>query len=297
MTVAGTRNPRSSTSTCPSGLPRWRSEDVHESVAHGVVPWAMSPSTVADPVEHRRPTARSCIGERSCASSSTTWPRLGVRSRWSRTSSSSTASARRPPGAATGPAGGDRPQQPALLVLVEQTVGGAGERGGVGEQLEQHGAGVQRRPHRRGVPAHHGRPRRPCPAPGRRGSRRPAPSAAAPRGRAGAAASAARRRTGRRASGARPGSPAPRTPGRATCAPRGARRGPRSASRTCDHTARRSTSARRASPLSTAVSMLSTPRTGHRRDAGPRWSCGRPRPRPAPAAPRRCGRGRRGSGR
>ena len=49
MTLAGTRKPRSSTSTWLPGLPRWCSEDSHESVAHGVVPWAMSPSTVAGP--------------------------------------------------------------------------------------------------------------------------------------------------------------------------------------------------------------------------------------------------------
>jgi hypothetical protein len=46
-----------------------------------------------DPVEHRRPTARSIIGDRSCASSRTTCPTLGVRSIRSATSSTSTASA------------------------------------------------------------------------------------------------------------------------------------------------------------------------------------------------------------
>ena len=44
---------------------------------HGVVPCARSPSTVADPVAHRRPIARHSIGDRSCASSSTTCARLG----------------------------------------------------------------------------------------------------------------------------------------------------------------------------------------------------------------------------
>ena len=38
--------------------------------AHGVVACARSPRIVADPVEHCRPTDRSIIGDRSCASSS-----------------------------------------------------------------------------------------------------------------------------------------------------------------------------------------------------------------------------------
>ena len=45
---------------------------LRDAVDHGVVPCAMSPNTVAAPVEHRRPTARSCIGDRSWASSRTT---------------------------------------------------------------------------------------------------------------------------------------------------------------------------------------------------------------------------------
>ena len=94
ITLAGTRKPRSSTSTWLPGLPRCASDSSHESVAHGVVPWAMSPRTVAAPVLQRRPTARSCMGERSCASSRTTCPRLGVRVRWSASSSRSTVSAR-----------------------------------------------------------------------------------------------------------------------------------------------------------------------------------------------------------
>ena len=76
--------------------------------AHGVVAWARSPRIVADPVEHCRPTERSIIGDRSCASSSTTWPRLGVRSSRSAASSISTAScsdhlARRPGPSAASP--------------------------------------------------------------------------------------------------------------------------------------------------------------------------------------------------
>ena len=51
MTSPGTRNPRVSCSTCASGLPRWPSASAHERVAHGVVAWARSPSTVSDPVD------------------------------------------------------------------------------------------------------------------------------------------------------------------------------------------------------------------------------------------------------
>jgi hypothetical protein len=69
------------------------SSDGQERAAHGVVPWARSPSTVAAPVEHRRPSARHSIGDRSCASSTTTWARLGVRVIRSRASSMSTRSA------------------------------------------------------------------------------------------------------------------------------------------------------------------------------------------------------------
>lgn len=76
MTAAGTRKPRSSTSTSASGLPRCASDSSHDAVAHGVVPCAMSPSTVAEPVEQRRRPRARCIGERSWASSRMTWPRL-----------------------------------------------------------------------------------------------------------------------------------------------------------------------------------------------------------------------------
>ncbi len=93
MTSAGTRNPTVSSSTTASGLPRCIRQSRHEVAAHGVVPCARSPSTVAEPVLHRRPTARSCIADRSCASSITTWPRLGIRVSRSDASSSSATSA------------------------------------------------------------------------------------------------------------------------------------------------------------------------------------------------------------
>ncbi len=93
ITASGTRNPRSSSSITAPLCPRCSSVTSHEGVAQGVVPCAMSPSTVIEPVEQRRPTARSCIGERSCASSSTTCPILAERRVRSVSSSSSTASA------------------------------------------------------------------------------------------------------------------------------------------------------------------------------------------------------------
>jgi hypothetical protein len=34
----------------------------------------MSPTTVIEPFSERRASMRSCIGERSCASSTTMWP-------------------------------------------------------------------------------------------------------------------------------------------------------------------------------------------------------------------------------
>ena len=72
ITWPGTRKPAVSSSVWAPVLPRCFSASSHDGVAHGVVPWAMSPSTVIEPVEQRRPTARSCIADRSCASSSTT---------------------------------------------------------------------------------------------------------------------------------------------------------------------------------------------------------------------------------
>ncbi len=94
MTSPGTRNPFVSCSTCASALPRWVNASSHDRVAHGVVACARSPSTVVEPVEQRRPIARSIIGLRSCASSATTCPTLAVRSTRSAASSMSTASAR-----------------------------------------------------------------------------------------------------------------------------------------------------------------------------------------------------------
>ncbi len=42
--------------------------------AHAPVAWAMSPTTVIEPLSERRVSMRSCMGERSCASSTTMWP-------------------------------------------------------------------------------------------------------------------------------------------------------------------------------------------------------------------------------
>lgn len=91
MTSSGTRNPLVNSSMWAAGLPRWCRASGQLAVAHGVVPWARSPRTVAEPVVQRRPTARYCIGERSCASSSTTCPSEAVR--WTRSAVSSTRTA------------------------------------------------------------------------------------------------------------------------------------------------------------------------------------------------------------
>ena len=48
----------------------------HEPGAHGAVAWAMSPTTVIEPDSERRVSIRSCMGERSCTSSTTMWPYL-----------------------------------------------------------------------------------------------------------------------------------------------------------------------------------------------------------------------------
>ena len=58
-----------------SGLPRWASVSRQSRAAHGVVPWARSPSRVSEPCSLRRAIARHCIGDRSCASSTTMWPK------------------------------------------------------------------------------------------------------------------------------------------------------------------------------------------------------------------------------
>jgi hypothetical protein len=93
MTLAGTRKPVVSSSIRASGLPRCRIAVTQSSTETSDVACARSPSTVTDPVAQRRPTARSIIGERSCASSSTTWAVLAVRSSASAASSTRTASA------------------------------------------------------------------------------------------------------------------------------------------------------------------------------------------------------------
>ena len=126
ITSPGTRKPLVSCSMCASALPRWRSAVPQEPVAHGVVAWARSPSTVAEPVEQRRPTARSIIGERSCASSATTWPRLGVRSHEVGGLVDQHRVGQRPPRAA-GLLGGRAHSSSACSSAVEQPVGGRGE--------------------------------------------------------------------------------------------------------------------------------------------------------------------------
>ena len=145
-------------------------------VAHGVVPWAMSPSTVAEPVEQRRPTARSCIGERSCASSRTTWPRLGVRS--TRSAASSTqhgvgerpARRRRDRAAAWPTAAAPAPRR-------SRTPSAASARKSASESSRSTSAPGRRAGHSASTYALHrrgcGRPR---PAPGRRATRRRPPS-------------------------------------------------------------------------------------------------------------------------
>ena len=67
----------SAATTAASGLPRWASVSRQSRAAHGAVPWARSPSRVIEPCSLRRAMARHCIGDRSCASSTTTWPKLG----------------------------------------------------------------------------------------------------------------------------------------------------------------------------------------------------------------------------
>ena len=138
MTRAGTRKPRSRTSTWLPGLPRWASDSSHEASPTAWCParcrrgrWPTRSSSAGP-----RPAAAS--GERSCASSRTTWPRLGVRSTRSASSSSRTASAsdqraapllrgRLVPAAASRCSSASR--TPSAC---------AGEEFGVGEQPEQH---------------------------------------------------------------------------------------------------------------------------------------------------------------
>ena len=48
--------------------------------AHGPVAWARSPTTVSEPLSERRATILSCIGERSCTSSTTMWPYVRISS-------------------------------------------------------------------------------------------------------------------------------------------------------------------------------------------------------------------------
>ncbi len=48
--------------------------------AHGPVACAMSPTTVMEPESDRRASMRSCMGERSCTSSTTMWPKERISS-------------------------------------------------------------------------------------------------------------------------------------------------------------------------------------------------------------------------
>ena len=48
----------------------------HELGAHCPVDWAMSPTMVIDPDSERRLSMRSCMGDRSWASSTTMWPNM-----------------------------------------------------------------------------------------------------------------------------------------------------------------------------------------------------------------------------
>ncbi len=52
----------------------------HPAGAQGPVACAMSPTTVMEPDSDRRASMRSCIGERSCTSSTTMWPKARMSS-------------------------------------------------------------------------------------------------------------------------------------------------------------------------------------------------------------------------
>ena len=53
---------------------RWRVMSSQPAGARDPVDWARSPTTVIDPDSDRRASMRSCMGVRSCASSTTMWP-------------------------------------------------------------------------------------------------------------------------------------------------------------------------------------------------------------------------------
>ena len=89
--------------------------------AHGAVPWARSPSSVIEPCSLRRAIARHCIGDRSCASSTTTCPKLVTRSISPAASSISTRSAALHRAAFT-VRGGFAQRRRRLLVVGEQPV-------------------------------------------------------------------------------------------------------------------------------------------------------------------------------
>ena len=53
---------------------RWARTSSQSAWAQAPVAWAMSPTTVIEPLSERRASMRSCMGERSWASSTTMWP-------------------------------------------------------------------------------------------------------------------------------------------------------------------------------------------------------------------------------
>ena len=153
MTAAGTRNPRSSTSRWASGCPRCASATSHDGVAQGVVPWAMSPSTVADAGRasasdgaqlHRGEVLRLVEDD-------VTQARRAPQT--SASSSSEHDVGRGPPRGGARPGGGV-PQQQLLLVVVEDPARAGDEELDVREEPEQHGARLERRPDRVRVAPH-----------------------------------------------------------------------------------------------------------------------------------------------
>ena len=195
------RAPRRGSPACPGGAARTPTSRSPTASCPGRCRPAPSPSRSSTGA--RRPAAAWATGPAPRRGRRD--PSDGVRAMWSPSSSSRTVSAPRPAG---GPLGAGRvvPQQDPSLLVGQQVLRVARQLVGVGQQREQHGLGVERRPQRRDVLLHDRRCGPPGPAPGRRVSRRHPPSGAAPRGRGAAAASGARRRSARPATSARRGS-------------------------------------------------------------------------------------------
>ena len=176
--------PRRARRACP-GAPARRPTT---GVAHGVVAWARSPSTVVEPVEQRRPTARSIIGERSCASSAPRDPATGS-ARPGRPPRRSAPRPRRTTRADPGARCGLSQRSSACSSASSTPSATLGEEVRVREQPQHQPCRVDRGPHlrrRTASPRGCGRPR---PAPGRRGSPRRSPSGPGPRAPAAARAS------------------------------------------------------------------------------------------------------------